>query len=451
MIFLKAKQLARIFCIEILLFLMFSSILMSTFSLTSYQTQNTQSLTYAQSTENISVTNAGNLLILSDFNLTNSPLVIDSNESIYNMNLGEKKELTFNFSILSAQDSWKETSIEIHGPYGGIENGGRLTLANNRVTNVTRTITFWTGDVTGFTWLKISGTTQKGNQIIKYLLINITAPQNESNSNNEVAYFEVGPKNAKLSEQGYFLIKLTDSDKISTARTILKNNEKKIVTGVVAFSWGGFNVDLQNKRLWTWHLASKSVQFADFTVELCDGTPQFVEENVFEWIHSQTRFCPWSWTLIREVTTQEIQNLLKQDTKPPQVTTFTNSTDKNEITYKLTANDNLGVINATLFITTPNQTSHSLQMQPQGNGIFTLSLPHSQISLIENLSFMVFDANNHFTTLITEHTPTNLLPPIITLALITTGLGAIGATLWWIKRLYKKPSIEIKSLKKKHD
>jgi hypothetical protein len=45
---------------------------------------------------------------------------------------------------------------------------------------------------------------------------------------------------------------------------------------------------------WSWHVDGSRLEFADFTIEACDGTPQQVEEELDRWIEQIQRFCPWS-------------------------------------------------------------------------------------------------------------------------------------------------------------
>lgn len=45
---------------------------------------------------------------------------------------------------------------------------------------------------------------------------------------------------------------------------------------------------------WSWHLQPSSIEFADHTTELCDGTPSYLEANLDEWISKVVRYCPWS-------------------------------------------------------------------------------------------------------------------------------------------------------------
>jgi hypothetical protein len=44
---------------------------------------------------------------------------------------------------------------------------------------------------------------------------------------------------------------------------------------------------------WSWHIDPEEIGMADFTIELCDGTPSQVEANLDYWVDTVQRFCPW--------------------------------------------------------------------------------------------------------------------------------------------------------------
>lgn len=50
---------------------------------------------------------------------------------------------------------------------------------------------------------------------------------------------------------------------------------------------------------WSWHIDSDDIQMAEFTIELCDGTPSQIEENLDYWIDTVQRFCPWSAKIVK--------------------------------------------------------------------------------------------------------------------------------------------------------
>jgi hypothetical protein len=49
---------------------------------------------------------------------------------------------------------------------------------------------------------------------------------------------------------------------------------------------------------WSWHLDPQEIEMAFATMEVCDAEPNYVEENVDEFVDVVTRYCPWSAKLI---------------------------------------------------------------------------------------------------------------------------------------------------------
>jgi hypothetical protein len=50
---------------------------------------------------------------------------------------------------------------------------------------------------------------------------------------------------------------------------------------------------------WSWHPDPSEVSFADFTIEVCDAVPSYIEENKAEWFDSVGSWCPWSARVTR--------------------------------------------------------------------------------------------------------------------------------------------------------
>lgn len=97
-----------------------------------------------------------------------------------------------------------------------------------------------------------------------------------------------------------FVARMTDPASITRAREILQGKaENAILLGDVRRGSGGFNRG--RSKIWNWHLTPDSVRFADVTIELCDGTPSYLEENLDEWLVQIKQFCPWSAEIISEV------------------------------------------------------------------------------------------------------------------------------------------------------
>ncbi len=95
-----------------------------------------------------------------------------------------------------------------------------------------------------------------------------------------------------------FKIRLEDPATIAQARRILSGQEpQKIVIGRLAAGDGGFNTG------WSWHLLPGETEFAEAAIELCDGKPSFVEEDLDYWLNTVQYYCPWSARVVSEEAT----------------------------------------------------------------------------------------------------------------------------------------------------
>jgi hypothetical protein len=52
---------------------------------------------------------------------------------------------------------------------------------------------------------------------------------------------------------------------------------------------------------WSWHYDPEQVEMAEVTIEVCDGTPSFVEANVDYFVEDVGQYCPWSAELVEIV------------------------------------------------------------------------------------------------------------------------------------------------------
>jgi hypothetical protein len=61
--------------------------------------------------------------------------------------------------------------------------------------------------------------------------------------------------------------------------------------------WGndGYNLN------WSWHFIPGEWDLCEMSIEVCDGTPSYVEENLEEWLSMQDAFCPWDSYIKEEV------------------------------------------------------------------------------------------------------------------------------------------------------
>jgi hypothetical protein len=93
-----------------------------------------------------------------------------------------------------------------------------------------------------------------------------------------------------------FYVALSDPATIAKARAQLslpETHRNQFVNGTIKAGNGGVNAP------WSWHLTQ--VDLVEMAVEVCDGTPMFVEANVDYWVNSVTRYCPWSSYVYAEI------------------------------------------------------------------------------------------------------------------------------------------------------
>ena len=82
-----------------------------------------------------------------------------------------------------------------------------------------------------------------------------------------------------------YRVLLTQPDDIATARALLAGTSMaNIPTGKVVRGDPGVNTG------YSWHIDPNDIEWAEVTMELCDGKPSDVEANTI----SGDRFCPWS-------------------------------------------------------------------------------------------------------------------------------------------------------------
>ena len=86
-----------------------------------------------------------------------------------------------------------------------------------------------------------------------------------------------------------YRILLTDPGDIAVARQLLSGAEApSIPNGLVLRGDSGVNDG------YTWSIDPDDVEFADSTIEVCDGLPSDVGAGVI----TSDRYCPWSATLV---------------------------------------------------------------------------------------------------------------------------------------------------------
>jgi hypothetical protein len=105
----------------------------------------------------------------------------------------------------------------------------------------------------------------------------IAAPPTTAASGRAIATFKVHDET--------FKIELATPELVDHAgRLLAGENVSAIPLGTVVRGDPGPNAP------WTWHINPTTVQFADMTIEVCDGLPSYVEDHTV----TSDQFCPWS-------------------------------------------------------------------------------------------------------------------------------------------------------------
>jgi hypothetical protein len=89
-----------------------------------------------------------------------------------------------------------------------------------------------------------------------------------------------------------FTVYATDPEAIHLLTDNYNGLNNMFVSGRLVIGNGGFNSP------WSWHLDPDYVTMAEFSIELCDGTPSEVEHNLPYWLFQVETFCPWSSKVI---------------------------------------------------------------------------------------------------------------------------------------------------------
>ena len=104
-----------------------------------------------------------------------------------------------------------------------------------------------------------------------------------------------------------FLLPLTDPQDIANARTLVAQGPGagvgSIVSARIAAGADGLNRNVRaaGQPLWAWHV-TEFEGFADFAIELCDGWPGFVQQDVAGYIaNTNGRVCFWGYTVVAEL------------------------------------------------------------------------------------------------------------------------------------------------------
>ena len=112
--------------------------------------------------------------------------------------------------------------------------------------------------------------------VLPLLLLAGCAPT--TTAHNPIAVFEV-------AGQETYKIELATPELVQHAEDLLAGKPgAAIPLGNVVRDDAGVNAP------WSWHIDPASLEFADMTIEVCDGLPSYVEDRTV----TSEQYCPWS-------------------------------------------------------------------------------------------------------------------------------------------------------------
>lgn len=102
-----------------------------------------------------------------------------------------------------------------------------------------------------------------------------------------------------------YVLMLQEPADIEHARALVEKRAAGGTIAVVRIAAGADgrnrNVRAPGEPLWSWHQTSFE-GFGDFAIELCDGWPGYVEQDVERWIaNTNGTICFWSYTVVEEL------------------------------------------------------------------------------------------------------------------------------------------------------
>ena len=133
-------------------------------------------------------------------------------------------------------------------------------------------------------------------------------------ANAGTTWFVIAERPGVEEHHDSFVLPLTEAEHISHARDLIARGPDAagapIVFASIAAGADGINRNVlaEGEPLWTWHVAGFE-GFGDFGLELVDGWPTFVEQDVQGWIEN-TRRTPdenvghigfWNYTVVAEL------------------------------------------------------------------------------------------------------------------------------------------------------
>jgi hypothetical protein len=88
----------------------------------------------------------------------------------------------------------------------------------------------------------------------------------------------------EVADQGTYKVELATPELIQHVKDLMAGSEDgRIPVGRIVRDDPGVNAP------WSWHIDPSTLEFADATIEVCDGLPEYVEDRTL----TSDVYCPW--------------------------------------------------------------------------------------------------------------------------------------------------------------
>lgn len=92
-----------------------------------------------------------------------------------------------------------------------------------------------------------------------------------------------------------FVVEVRSAEQVAALEARLASGEEGVLSGELAAGDAGYN------EPWSWHMVPSTVEGPDMSIEVCDGRPSMVEDDLDYWIETVERFCPWGAVVVERL------------------------------------------------------------------------------------------------------------------------------------------------------
>ena len=92
-----------------------------------------------------------------------------------------------------------------------------------------------------------------------------------------------------------FVVEVSTEAQAQELDARLASGVQGVINGALLEGDGGYN------QPWSWHMDPATVHTADASIELCDGRPSLVEQDLGYWLDTVRQFCPWGAKVVERL------------------------------------------------------------------------------------------------------------------------------------------------------